>query len=235
MAVTQQDRVQLEQVLRSVEASLTAAAGQIIHDGPVREAYIREVRRAVGDIRRRFETGAITVRFAAEEASTMRNIALENLRAQTSPLGKAIAKNLKDQGKTLNDLIAKYTIELHGPRAQFPHLSQQQQNRIYATILEKAGQPNMNVTTILRRLQPAARGLVVIGLGYSIYTVATAENKGKALAREGASLGAGILGGAAGGAAAGLLCGPGAPVCVTVGAFVGGALAAFGVEMAFGR
>jgi hypothetical protein len=28
-----------------------------------------------------------------------------------------------------------------------------------------------------------------------------------------------------------LACGPGAPVCVTVGAFVGGALAAFGVSL----
>ena len=235
MAITQQDRLQLEQVLRSVESSLTAAAGQVIHDMPVRQAYIREVKRAVADIQRRFETGGITVRAAAEEASHMRNIALENLRARTSPLGLAIAKNLKDQGKTLNELIAKYTIEIHGPRAQFPKLSQQEQNRIYAVILEKAGQPNMTVTTVLRRLQPAARGLVVIGLGYSIYTVATAENKGKAALREGTSIGASILGGAAGGAAAGLLCGPGAPACVTVGAFVGGALAAFGVEMAFGR
>jgi len=42
--------------------------------------------------------------------------------------------------------------------------------------------------------------------------------------------GAGIAGGIAGGALAGLACGPGAPVCVTVGVFVGGALAAFGVD-----
>jgi hypothetical protein len=30
---------------------------------------------------------------------------------------------------------------------------------------------------------------------------------------------------------AGLACGPGAPVCVTIGAFVGGAAAAFGVDL----
>ncbi|QCP13991.1 hypothetical protein FCL38_28915 [Pseudoduganella umbonata] len=38
----------------------------------------------------------------------------------------------------------------------------------------------------------------------------------------------GIGGSIAAGALAGLACGPGAPVCVTIGAFVGGALAAFG-------
>ncbi|MCM7169101.1 MULTISPECIES: hypothetical protein [Enterobacter] len=39
--------------------------------------------------------------------------------------------------------------------------------------------------------------------------------------------GAGIAGAAAGGAMAGLMCGPGAPVCVLIGGFVGGALAAW--------
>ena len=45
----------------------------------------------------------------------------------------------------------------------------------------------------------------------------------------------GVLGfvlclGLAGGALAGLACGPGAPVCVTLGAFVAGTLAALGVS-----
>ena len=41
---------------------------------------------------------------------------------------------------------------------------------------------------------------------------------------------ASIGGSMAGGALAGLACGPGAPVCVTLGAFVAGTLAAFGVS-----
>ncbi|MEL6711463.1 MAG: hypothetical protein AAFP10_08815 [Pseudomonadota bacterium] len=43
-------------------------------------------------------------------------------------------------------------------------------------------------------------------------------------------MGAGIAGGVAGGAIAGLTCGPGAPVCVTLSAFVGGTLAAIGID-----
>ena len=39
--------------------------------------------------------------------------------------------------------------------------------------------------------------------------------------------------GALGGAAAGLVCGPGAPVCVTIGVFVGGALGAFGIDFGY--
>ncbi|MEN3753809.1 hypothetical protein [Mangrovibacter yixingensis] len=38
------------------------------------------------------------------------------------------------------------------------------------------------------------------------------------------------MGGWLGGAAAGLVCGPGAPVCVVIGAFVGGALAAWEMD-----
>ena len=45
--------------------------------------------------------------------------------------------------------------------------------------------------------------------------------------------GAGIGGGMAAGMMAGLACGPGAPVCVTLGAFIGGALAAAGADSYF--
>jgi hypothetical protein len=69
--------------------------------------------------------------------------------------------------------------------------------------------------------------LLYVSLGLSVYNIVTSNNKGLAIEKEIAANGAGIAGGIAGGALAGLACGPGAPVCVTVGAFVGGALAAF--------
>lgn len=71
---------------------------------------------------------------------------------------------------------------------------------------------------------------IFVSVAISVYTIATADNKFDAAGKEIAVTGASIAGGIAGGALAGLACGPGAPVCVTVGAFVGGALAAFGVS-----
>lgn len=71
----------------------------------------------------------------------------------------------------------------------------------------------------------------MLSLCVSVYNIATAADKTAATLHEGAALGAGIAGGMAGGALAGLACGPGAPVCVTIGAFVGGAAAAFGVDL----
>ncbi len=82
----------------------------------------------------------------------------------------------------------------------------------------------------MRTLSRAGRGLLLLSLGISVYTVATADDKAGAALHEGAVTGAGIAGGIAGGALAGLACGPGAPVCVTIGAFVGGAAAALGVD-----
>ncbi|MGD1924397.1 MAG: hypothetical protein ACFB03_09420 [Paracoccaceae bacterium] len=58
------------------------------------------------------------------------------------------------------------------------------------------------------------------------------EDKAEAAGREAALTVAGIGGGRAGGALAGLACGPDVPVCVTIGAFVGRTLAAFGVDYA---
>lgn len=230
------DPSSLDEILRATRDDLAAMAAQVIHDGPVREAYMREVERGIADIRDRFSSGKIpNIEAAAAEANQFRNTALDLMRARTSPLGVAIARNLKEDGLTLNELIAKYTIKLFGQDARFTALSAEQQGQVYAKILERAAVTNAEVSVMLRRLAPAARGLFWISIALTVYTVATAEDKPRALKREATSLGAGIAGGAAGGALAGLMCGPGAPVCVTVGAFVGGALAAFGVQLAFDR
>lgn len=85
----------------------------------------------------------------------------------------------------------------------------------------------------MRNLSYAGRGLLVVSIALSVYTIATADDKAAATGREAAITGAGIGGGIAGGAIAGLACGLGAPVCVTIGAFVGGALGAFGVAIAW--
>ena len=76
----------------------------------------------------------------------------------------------------------------------------------------------------------AGRGVLFLALALSIYLIATAENKVAGFKKELAINGAGVAGGIAGGALAGLACGPAAPICVTVGAFVGGAFAALGTS-----
>ena len=234
MKPTPAEETRFEQILRSTEASLGAAAGQVLNDEPVRKAYIFEVQRGIADIRLRFARGQFaTVEAAATEANLFRNTALRAMRIRTSPLGLVIARNLKDQGLTLNEAIARYSVRLFGEGADFNRLKATDQAEVFGKILERSAVTNMEVSLMLRRLAPAARGVVIVSLAYAVYEIATAPDKGRTALREGSSFAAGVAGGAAGGALAGLACGPGAPVCVTVGAFVGGALAAFGVELAF--
>jgi hypothetical protein len=137
---------------------------------------------------------------------------------------------MKAQGKTLNTLIAEKTIKLFGENADFNRLSAGQQNQVYAAVVESAGKANPRVNATMSQLRVAGRALVFVSIAISAYNIAVAEDKADATKKEVVVMGASIAGGIAGGAAAGLLCGPGAPVCVTVGAFVGGALAAFGVS-----
>ncbi len=174
-------------------------------------------------------SGQISWVHAAEQASHVRNLTLEAMRGRSTPVGRAIAERMKLQGVTLNEMIARKTQELYG-NTRFQNLTSHQQNQVFAKITEAAGRSNPRITSLMRNVKPAARGLIVLSLGLSIYTIATSDDKVGAAKKEAAIMGSGVMGGMAGGAIAGLACGPGAPVCVTVGAFIGGGLAAFGVS-----
>jgi hypothetical protein len=87
--------------------------------------------------------------------------------------------------------------------------------------------PRKGTRTVLR-LSYLGRSVILLSLALSTYNVLTARDTSTAVRRELATTTAAIGGSIVAGALAGLACGPGAPVCVTIGAFVGGALAAFG-------
>lgn len=145
---------------------------------------------------------------------------MDVIRSRSTPVSRAMAQQLKSESKSLNELIARKAQQLYRPRAGFNRLSVAWQNAVYGEIVRSAGKSNPTVTANMRNLSRAGRGLLVVSLALSIYTVANAGDKPQAIAREATITGAGIVGGVAGGA----------PVCVTVGAFAGGALAAFGLS-----
>jgi hypothetical protein len=116
----------------------------------------------------------------------------------------------------------------------FSQLSKAQQDLVYLEIVKASASDRPQVTSRIAKLSKLGKGLILISVAISVYNVSTAEDKVDALGREGASAGGGFLGGAAGGALAGLACGPGAPVCVTIGVFVGGVAGALGADWAYG-
>jgi hypothetical protein len=191
---------------------------------------VRQIKVMADDLRSQASSGRITWSQAASQAQETRNAIMDIIRSRSTPIGRAMAEQLKREGKTLNELVARKASQLYGPNVNFNHLSSTQQNAVYTEIVKSAGRSNPRVTATMRRLSRAGRGLIVLSIALSVYEVMTADDRAKAAGRELAVTGAGIGGGIAGGALAGLACGPGAPACVTVGAFIGGALAAFGVD-----
>ncbi len=224
------DRTVFESTIRALEAEIANVGTHLAIDGAARQAYARQIQAMADELRTQANGGRLTWAQAASQAQETRNAIMDVIRGRSTPVGRAMAEQLKREGKTLNELIARKTQQLFGAGADFNRLSAAQQNTVYAEIVKSAGRSNPAVTATMRRLSRAGRGLLVLSIALSVYNIATADDKMNAAGRELAVTGGGIGGGIAGGALAGLACGPGAPVCVAVGAFVGGALVAFGVD-----
>lgn len=233
MATHTNDNGSFEDAIAVFRAEIANAAAHGTIDSQARLTYDRLIMSMSRELSARAAAGKISWQAASEQAHGARNATMDVIRTRSTPVGRALAQSLKREGRTLNELVARKTVQLFGSQAQVARLTLTQRNRVYAAIIEAAGKSNPRITTYMRNLSFAGRGLLVASLAYSVYAIATSDQPVRTAGREGTVLGSGIAGAAAGGAVAGLICGPGAPVCVTVGAFVGGALAAFGVSTLF--
>ncbi len=223
----QADEELFENTIKSLEATAAGAGMHLEVDSTARRLYAREIKVMAENLRCEVTSGKMTWARAAEQAQTTRNIIMRLSRSRSTPIGRAIAESKKPEGRGLNALIAKYTMKLFGKNVIFAKLTATQQNRIFAEIVASAGRSDYDFTRKVARLSYLGRSVILLSAAISTYNVLTAENKSTAVKRELATTAAGIGGSVTAGALAGLACGPGAPVCVTIGAFVGGALAAF--------
>jgi hypothetical protein len=220
----------IEHLLSQLQAQSANAGAHAVWDASARQAYTARVRALADELHAAARSGRISWAEAAAQAREVRDVTMALVRERSSPIGRAAAERIKPQSPSLNELVARKTLQMHGPGADFARLSAAQRDAVYAEVVRSAGKSNPRVNQAMQRLSRAGRALIVFSLAMSVYTVATADDKVAAAGKEVAVTGAGVLGGIGGGALAGLACGPGAPVCVAAGAFVGGALAAFGVE-----
>lgn len=222
------DRSAFESAIRALEAQIANAAAHLTIDAAARRVYETEIKAMASALRAEVASGKLTWAQAAKQAQEARNIIMEVLRGRSTPVGRAIAEKIKLEGRTLNELIARKAQSLYGNDVLFDRLSPQQQNKVYAEIVKSAGKANPKISA--SKLSIAAKSLIFVTLALSVYNVTTADDKVDAVKKEVVITGASIGGGIGGGMVAGLACGPASPFCVTIGAFVGGALAAFGVD-----
>lgn len=226
----EQDRQRFEQAASAVQGELALAGTMAIGDGVVRADYIRRISSMVQEIRHDAEAGRISWGQAAEKVKFARDTNMALMRARTSPIGLARAQQYKLTPPSLNALVADKTLKRFGPGANWNSLTNAERNLVYADVIAGGARANPLFTAQAARLSRIGRGLLLLSLAVSIYDIYEADDKVDATGREVAVTGGGVLGGIAGGALAGLACGPGAPVCVTIGVFVAGGLAAMGVD-----
>lgn len=224
------DRTAFEQAMKVLEGQIANVGAHVTIDSTTRLAYAREIKAMAKKLESDALAGKISWTEAVKQAQQTRNLIMKIFRRRSTPVGRAMAEKLKIKGYSLNELIARHTMLHFGENAVFKSLSTSKKEIVYTSIVRSSGQSNRKVSAVLSRLSYAGRGLIVISLAISAYAITTSTDKLSAAGKELALVSAGVGGGAAGGALAGLACGPGAPICVTVGAFVGGTLAAFGIS-----
>ena len=224
-------KTHFDQAMKALESQVANVGAHITIDSTTRLTYSREIKSMAKKLESEALSGKITWTEAVKQAQETRNLIMETFRNRSTPVGRAMAQYLKIKGYSLNELVARHSMLRFGEGAVFNKLSSAQKDIVYASIVKSSGSSRAKVNAILARASYAGRGLIIISLGISAYNIATSTDKISAARKELLSTGAGISGGIAGGALAGLACGPGAPICVTIGAFVGGALAAFSVNL----
>lgn len=228
--VSEEDRL-LQESLASLRSSAVNFSQRFIQTAKVRENYIRQAEAASQEILDEIRLGRITARQGGQEANELRNALLNAARINDSDIGRAIAEVEKASGLTLEQLETKYAKKLFNK--DFTTLSAAEQDAVYIEITFKAGKPNPNFNRIAKFGGKVGKGLLIASLAFAVYNVAQSDRPGREATKEGVGLGVGFLGSVGGGAAAGAFCGPGAPICVGVGALVGGIAFAVGADLTF--
>ena len=209
---------------------------------------MREIKKMSDGYLEAVKKGSISVKDAALEATDLRNQILDATRKKNSAIGLAVSQKEKALGKTLEQILEYYAMEINDPhkfnalksnraaidshikeiikakQSYFKKLKVPDQNKVYYSVLKGSGKSNKSFNSKIKWMKFGGRVLVVISIAYAGYEIYNAENKEKETYRQGITIGGGIAGGAAGGATAGLICGPGSPICSTVGVIIGGAI-----------
>ena len=220
-----------EVIVDTLESEFVNFAQRFIKDSRVRENYVAQAKEFCQEILSEYANGDVTAAEAASKANAMRNSLLDASRLNNSDIGRAISEAEKAAGKSLEELMEHYATKLHGK--PFAELTATEQDAVFLQIVKAAGRPNPKWTARAALFGKVGKGLLIVSLAIAVYNIASSDRPGREAAKQASTLGAGFLGSVAGGAAAGFACGPGAPVCVTIGALAGGIVFAVGADLSF--
>lgn len=215
---------EFEKAIKLLESEAAGFAESIIKDPSARADYTRKTKAASEEIIELVRQKKITPHEGAQVANSMRNQILELARSKLSDFGLEVSQDMKKTGPPLPHFEEHYA----GKRfnRSFSTLSQAEKDAVWVDIIHAAGRSNSAVNMKVKWYGIAGRTLLVASLAFSVYNVATAEDKPRQATKEGSVLVGGLGGGAAAGAAAiALLSNPGGWMVgglIFVGAAIGG-------------
>jgi hypothetical protein len=220
-----------EMAVDALNSQFLDFAQRFIQDDGVRANYLEQAKKFSQEILDQYSAGELTAVEAAKKANVMRNSLMDASRLNLSDVGRAVSELEKSAGKTMEELTAHYAGKIYGK--SFEELSAAEQDAVFLEIVSAAGRANPKWNARAALFGKVGKGLLIVSLAIACYNIAFSDRPGRQAVKETTSLGAGFLGSVGGGAAAGIWCGPGAPVCVAIGAVVGGLVFAVGSDLVF--
>lgn len=223
----------------------TANAAIQSYDATIRvNKYVEPAKELAEKVFNDLESGKISHIDARIQASQGRNELLNQTRNELSPGGKAFSEAIKDEGKPLEELVKKYSLQLlekpdlmakYGLKTLDPksplfdavkfELAMRELGEtaeVSREIIKAAGRTGKTVTAMAKFTKVAGPIGVAVGAGISGYEIITAPEGQKlhVAGREASGFAGGTLGSIGGGLLAGwtasLVCGPAAPACAIV-------------------
>jgi hypothetical protein len=204
--------------------------------------YVRPAEKLAENLLADVESGKLSHMQARQTAHAQRNGLLASTREKLTPGGREFSKALKEEGRTLSELLHKYSrkvleespelLKRHGLKTLSPRsplfdaaLYEQaieelgRSEQVSKELIKAAGRTSKPVTALARFSRfagPLGTGVGLTMPGYEIVN-APAGEQAYVAGREASGFAGGIVGSVGGGLVAGwtasLLCGPGAPLC----------------------
>jgi hypothetical protein len=227
---------------RGTEAALTAAVDAFFAasvgfgvamttDAKALAGFAEAAKTTVAHLMLDVERGRMTLAEATSELQHLRGSLELQREACSSDVRRAwAAVRGSKTGETFYAAQKRVATELFGAARE---LSPEQLRTVHMRLTVELTEEGVAAARLGVTMSRAGYGFLGISAAFAVHNIATAESPGAALAREAIVLGAGKIGAGLGAAAGGALCGPGAPVCVPVGALVGDVLFSMGAGALF--
>lgn len=97
------DRSYFESSIRALEAEVANVGVHLAIYSSARQLYAKQIKAMSNALRIEVESGRLTWAQAAKQSQETRNVIMELMRGRSTPVGRAIAEDMKRNGRTLNE------------------------------------------------------------------------------------------------------------------------------------